>query len=297
MKLVRPFDVTDAVLLSSNVTETETQWSAAVTYAAADIVRGTGDNQHKLYLSLAGSNLNNVVTDTTKWQEIGASNRWEMFDSSPQSQTSYADVISVTLGITGLVDTLALQNVDAETARVVVTDAVEGVVYDQTFSMVSDSGITDWWAYFFEPIERVADLTVSDLPPYADATINVSLTDTGATVGCGVCLPGLSRSLGGTQWGGSVGIQDYSVKSTDDYGVATIVQRAYAKRGSFTCWVTSGQVDQVASLLAQYRATAILLIADDGYESSAIYGFIKDFNVEISYEDVSLCSIEFEGLA
>jgi hypothetical protein len=297
MKLIRPITITDSVLTGTNVAESETQWSAVTTYALAATVRGTGDNAHNMYMSLQASNLNHAVTETAWWQHIGSSNRYSMYDQSPQSQTTNADSIYAHFTVPGRIDSVGLQNVSASAVRVILTDAIDGVVYDETYSMVSTAGITDWYAYFFEPIERLTEITVTDLKPYANPTLEIYITETGATVACGLCVSGLSKDLGGTQWGGTVGIQDYSVKSVDDFGYATIVERAYSKTANFTSWINSGQFDTIYSTLATYRATPVLYVANDDFGATSIYGFFDDFQEELSYEDKSLVSLQIKGLA
>lgn len=299
MKLVRPHEITEAIIASNNVTDTETLWNSGTTYALDAIVRGTGANARKLFQSLQASNINHAVDEPSSawWIEIGPTNRWAMFDGSPQSQTSRTDSIDITFEPIGRVDSVGLENIDAETAQIIVTDSVEGVVYDETFNLVSDSGITDWWSYYFEPIERIATLSVTELPPYSDPEIRVILADTGETVSIGELVLGLSKHVGNTQWNGTVEIIDYSRKEVNDFGVATIIERSYAKRATFNVWVLAGHVDTIADLLARYRATPMLFVFDEDYGSTSIYGFIREWSIEIAYLDVSVLTIEIEGLA
>lgn len=300
MKIVRPIEVTDTVLTFSNVPETDyAAWASGTTYALGDRVLRLAANVHQIYESAAGSNVGHdpLTDDGTHWTLVGADNRWSMFDAVVQSQTTHADAIDATLAIPGRIDTVALLNLSATAVEVTLTDATDGVVYDKTFSLVSPSGITDWYAYFLEPIERLGDLILTDLPAaYANATLDVSITESGATVACGVLIPGLSKDVGGTQYGASLGIVDYSVKTADEFGNFGVVKRAFSRQANFQVFVANSYVDKLINLLSDYRATPILYIGDDDYTASAVYGFYKDFTVAISYPDVSVCSIELEGL-
>jgi hypothetical protein len=220
-----------------------------------------------------------------------------MFNGSIQSQTSRADSIDVSLASsTERLDSVALFNVDCATVRVTVTDATDGLVYDQTVNMVSDSGITDWYAYFFEPIIRIADYVFTELPPYLGATVRALLSDSGGTAKCGACVLGLSRAIGGTQYGASTGIQDYSIKQADDFGNYTILERAYNKRAVFQVIVENSLIDALQTLLAGYRATPVVYVGSDLYASTMVYGFYKDFSTVIAYPNESILSIELEGL-
>jgi hypothetical protein len=269
-------------------------YSAGTSYADGDIVISA--TTHRTYESLAGSNLGNALTDATKWTDIGPTNRWSMFDGSVTSQTSNPESIEVTIQTTGRIDSVALLNVDAVAVTVTMTDSVEGEVYDETFSLVSPSGIIDWYAYFFEPIERLADLYIGDLPPYAGAAIEVSLDGAGSTAKCGGLVLGLSKQIGETVYGSGVGIIDYSRKTVDAFGNYSVVERAFSKRANFTVNVPIGLTDQVQVLLSRYRAEPIVYVGADRFGSTLIYAFFKDFNVEIENPSFSVCTLQLEGL-
>jgi hypothetical protein len=297
MKLIRPVTVNDDVLNSSNVAESEAVYSAGTTYALNAIVRGnTTETAHRTFQSLVGSNVGNPLTDATKWLATGSTNRWKMFDGAVQSQTENANSIAVELQATGRVDSVALFNVSGVSATVTMTDATDGVVFDETFSLVSTNGITDWFAYFFEPIERLADLYVGDMPPYANAAIDVTISDTGGTAKCGALVMGLSKQIGVTQYGASVGIIDYSRKEANAFGEFVVTERAFSKRASFTVWSENGLVDQIQQLLAAYRATPIVYVGSAMFGSTLVYGFYRDGAVEIAYPTHSILSLTIEGL-
>jgi hypothetical protein len=252
---------------------------------------------HKVYESLQAANMGNYPPSSPAWWlDRGATNRWKMFDTSVTSQSSGTDEIDVSMLASGRVDTVALMNISAATARVMMTDATDGVVYDETQTLSSDSGITDWYAYFFEPIVRVTEALFSEMPPYANATIDITLTDTGSAVLCGAALLGLSREVGGTQYGASTGIQDYSVKQQDDFGNYTILERAFSKRAVLPIIVQNSIVDELGVILASYRASPTLYIGADEFSSTWIYGFYKDWSTVIQYTDHSICNLELEGL-
>lgn len=301
MKIVRPISILDAHLSSSSVAENDhAAWSAGTTYGLGDTRIYVVANTHWIVESLQAGNLGHTPTgedSDTWWLKVGATNRWKMFDGVIQSQTSAADEIAVTLtSATERVDSVALFNIDCASARVTVTDATDGVVYDETVNMVSDSGITDWYAYFFEPVTRIHDYVFTALPPYLAADIDVTLTDTGGTALCGACVIGLSRDIGSTQVGAQIGIQDYSVKQKDAFGNYSILERAYNKRAVFQVKVENTLIDEMQTILAGYRATPVVYVGTDEYASTMIYGFYKDFSTVIEYQDVSILSIELEGL-
>lgn len=254
---------------------------------------------HKIYESLQAGNIGHYPShadSATWWLDLGATNRWKMFDGAVQSQTTNADSIDVDILADGRVDSVALLNVSAASATVTMTDATDGVVFNETYPLVSDSGITDWYAYFFEAIVRLQDLVVDGLPPYANATIGVTLTDTGNIAKCGAMVLGFSKELGGAQFGLGVGITDYSVKQQDDFGNYTILERAFRKTSDMALVVQNSFIDQLQILLAQYRATPIVYVGVDDYGATVIYGFFKEFVINITYVEESICTLSLEGL-
>ncbi len=298
MKIVRPYTVLDAILTACSVPETDyTAYSSGTTYAAGALVMVVGTNIHKIYESLQAGNVgHDPATSATWWLDRGATNRWKMFDTLVNSQTVHSANITFTLAITGRVNSISFLNVYGSAIRVVATDATDGVVFDHTVNMQSNLGIIEWWSYFFETPEWNPDCLVTDLPTYTNLSIAVTITAISGLAKCGACIIGLTKELGDTQFGASVGIQDYSVKTRDTWGNYTILERAYNKRASFTVWVDNGLVDRLQSLLASYRAIPILYIGSDEFGSTAVLGFYKDFSINIAYSTYSVCTIEIEGL-
>ena len=92
---------------------TETAYNPATTYALGDTVYSAA--AHRCYESLAAGNLGNPLpvlpeTETTKWIDVGPTNRWAMFDLSRNTQTVAASPLTVVVapaedqhrGLTGL---------------------------------------------------------------------------------------------------------------------------------------------------------------------------------------------------
>jgi hypothetical protein len=297
MRIIRPFIVDDAAFVSSNIPETDyAAYSALTNYALGNRIISITANSHLIYESLANGNLGNPLSDTTKWLLVGNTNRWKPFDNSVQSQASMPDIMEYELVIDERMDSVVFLNVSAATARIQMTDAIDGVVYDETYNLVSTSGINDWYAYFFEPIVRLTDLAVTDLSPYVNSTINITLEDSGNDVLLGALIMGLQRNVGKTLYGAKVGITDYSVKTQDSFGNYEVLQRSYRKRSEMTVSIQSALVDELQIILAGLRAIPSVYIGTSTYSSTVIFGFFRDFDVTIEYPTHSLLTINLEGL-
>lgn len=288
------------------VADSYAEWDAATTYSLGQRVTSSvfGDRT-RTYESIQAGNLNHHATDPAWWLDIGPNNRWAMFDQVIGSKTVANDEIKVSFRSLGLpgsfevgrVDSVALLNVSATSAQIVSYDyRTATTVYDQTFSLIDGSGITDWYAYFYEDATYLRELIVLDLPPVSNPLITITLANPGGEVSIGAVIAGQQRDLGGTQYGASIGITDYSKKEADEFGGYSIVERAFSKRGRFTVMTENERVPALIDLAAQYRATPVVWVGSDAMAFTALYGFYKDFNVEIAYPTMSVCTLDIEGL-
>lgn len=268
-------------------------WAGGTTYGEDD--RALDAANRLEYVSLQAGNLNHPLTDTAWWYPL-PSNRWAMFDQVNGTATRARDSLTVTIDLEGRIDSIALFNVSAATVQITVSTGADGIIHDETINMASDSGVTDWFAYFFEEIIRRSDLVRLNLPFYANPAVTVTLSDPGSEVSCGTLVLGAARELGAAQYGASIGITDFSKKEADDFGNYVIIPRAFSRRGRFTVWTGNTQVEALLSLMGDYRATPVVWIGEENMAVTALFGFYKDFNVEIAYPTVSVCTLEIEGL-
>lgn len=306
MKIIRPTAITDAMLVSSDVPEDDyAAYNGGTTYAlGANVISTT---THRIYESLQSGNVGHALpvppeTQTDWWLDVGATNRWAMFDQIVQTQTVNEDQIEVVLR-PGRIDAIALLNIDAASYRVQVTSGLSSpdeVVYDSgTVALEEQKNITDWYEYFFEPTSiRTADVVLTDLPPYTNGTVIVTLSAPTADVKLGVLIVGLARDIGEMAWAPNVGINDYSVKTVDAFGSATVTERAFSKRMSCEVKVENDAVDFVLRTLSGYRAVPLVWIGDETqtFTSTIVYGFFKSFDIVIASPAFSLCNLELEGL-
>ena len=299
MKLIRPINITDSILVSSNVTEDDfPEWDSSTTYNIGDkvIVIST----HRIYESLTDSNTGNDPTtdDGTNWLNIGATNRYKAFDETISDQVVNTTSITYEFDPGSLVNAIAMFNLDAADVDITVTDPEEGVVYEENVSLIDNSAVTNWWGYFFEPVVRSSEFVRFDLPNYASATVSVSVNvDIGETAKVGQIVIGNQKSLGLTTYGTSIGIQDYSTKDNDNFGNAIITERRFAQLVDYDVKLTTGSVRDVQKTLAGFRATPIVYSGtEDGAYGDLVYGYYRNFGINISGPAFSDATIEVEGL-
>lgn len=299
MKLIQAQTITDSTLTSSSVAETDhSAWSSVTTYAEDDYVIVTTPNVHKIYKSKQNSNTNHdPVTDTTAtwWSDEGSTNRWKMFNTTIQQQTEKAGGFNVVITPGEIVTGLAAVNVDCAEITVLMTDPTEGTVFNQTYSMISDSGITSWYDYFFTPITRDSDLAVLGLPPYSAAVITVTFTDTG-TAKCGALVIGTTQTIGDSQYGAGFGIIDYSTKTTSAAGDVTVTAGSYSDTADIDVVITTERFAQVKKILTDARTVPSVWVTEEDTDGTIIYGYFREFQILMLNPTVSLTTLYIEGL-
>lgn len=297
LAVVKPIAVTPSMLISTDVPETDyAEWAAGTTYAIGDRVIVAA--QHKIYQSAVASNVGkNPATDSAAWLEAGATNRWKPYDKSVSSQVVQADAISYRIKPGQAVTSVGVLNITGGTSlRVRVIDPTFGTVYDKTVSLSRTPLAPGWWMWFFGERRAPTQALLQDLPSYPGADILIDITGT-AELAVGVILIGQVRQFAlGVKMGARIGIQDYSRKERSEFGDMLLVERAFAKRASFSLLLTADEVDSFHQFLSEVRATPCLWIGSRRYESTTLYGFYKSFDIVIPYFSYSDCDLELEGL-
>lgn len=294
MRYIVPTVIADSMLVSSSIPETDhAAWSAATAYAlGARVIRTT---THSIYERLvAGTTSTPPEGDAVNWVRVGPTNRWAMLDNAVGSTTEATGSITVTLQ-PGVVRGLALLDMSVEAVTIVMTVSGTEVYRREIQPIGTQEDCDDWYTYFFESVQRRGMLIATDLPPYAEGLITITATGAGA-ISIGSCVLGAMYALGETLADVSIGITDYSRKTTDDYGVVQVAERAFSKRMSLSVTLPTNTVDVATSRLARVRARPAVWIASERLDSLIVYGFIKDWAVAIPGQVLSTCHLEIEGL-
>lgn len=224
-----------------------------------------------------------------------------MFDLFVSTATSALNSLTVVVRPGVFINSLALINVKANVITVTIRDGVSGPIVYENSAGLSGVDVTNWYDYFFsDPLLKRTQIVFSQIPQYTNAHITLTLSGAdGETVSIGSMIYGDLASLGGTQYGASAGIVDYSVKQTDEFGNISFVERAYSKRLSAEFFIQNSELNKVQNYLYSIRATPAVWVASDDptfEEALIIYGFMKDFSTVIAYPSHSMCNIEIEGL-
>jgi len=297
MRVIKSIETTDAILTYSNILEDEHPfWGDDTSYNALDRVI----YEHKIYERIvAGTTPTPPNLDQSNWLDLGATNKYRMFDNIMSSVSSRVGGIQFTLTPNQVVNGIALLNVNASTVRVVMNDPVEGVVYDQTRELRSSSEVTDYFSYFFAPLVSLTDLNTAvflDLPSKPTATITVYISSGAALVEVGEVVYGIQSIIGRTNYGTSIGIKSYSRKDIDEFGKVTVVKRKNSKYCEYDVDIDNTNLVFVQRLFQDIDSVPCVFIGNPDMEELIVYGFYSDFKSTISFPTVSKCTLRVEGL-
>lgn len=226
MNVIPPIDINDANFTSSTIPELDpnsdpTEWNSATSYTSGDYASVFLD--HAVYQALVdntnvppGPNVDagsEGVGDT--WQLIRPTNKWAMFDLENSTESTADGKITVRITPGRVVGAVAAFNVNASTITITQTDPQDGVVYQKSVSTQDNTGVTNWYRYYYEPIKSISEFVVDDLPAYINSYIDVTFENntnnpffTGATASNTTCKLFYNKALSGS-----------SVPATSDFAL------------------------------------------------------------------------------
>lgn len=295
LSVLLPTEITNTKFVSSTIAETEyPAHSTSATYGIGDRVISTVT--HRIYESAKASNLNKDPTDvnnrvgtTIWWIDIGATNRWKMFDTQISSQSSVASPLTVVL-TPGAINAIYLAGIDADTLQVSIKDQVGGsVVFTKTVTL-EDSAPPDYYEYFFSPFRTQTDVLVDSIPPYANPEVTITLTKSSGKVLCGACVLGDLRPVAETLLGAKSSPKTFSYVKINDAGEAEIKRRRAAKDMTLSGIIDLEEANRVTDTAMDLLDVPAFWIAsgDPRFAGLRAYGLGK---IEIGYDYPTKCSL------
>lgn len=302
MKTIVPIAITPARLTSSNVAEAD---YAAYNGSTAYVTGNRVIYNHHIWEALASTTGTTPGAETTlpkKWLDLGATNRYKMFDKQTETAwvigqvTENANSIDVTIAPGLVVDSIGFVGLDGTSVQVIMTDPIDGVVYNTTSSIV-DYGASDWWEYFFKPFSRNDSLTLFDLPSYGSATIRVIISYTSSVAKCGMLVIGQRYDVGSAVYGTGIGYTSFSLTEVDDFGNVTIRRRGSKKYVDFDVRVDNTRVNDVTRTLDRLKDTPTIYSGEDSYNGvTIVMGLYDNLYTTIANPAVSEMNLTVRGL-
>lgn len=115
-------------------------------------------------------------------------------------------------------------------------------------------------------------------------------------------IVGNSETIGQSQLNSSFNIIDYTKKTVDEFGNVTLIQRPYRETYDVKILIPSYRISEIYEKLVSIRNTPCLWIPapdsrDYSYGFLTVYGFFKDFSIDIDYPEYVFCSLTIESIS
>jgi len=231
----------------------------------------------------------------------------DMFDGYVETQTETADQISQSFDVSDCNAVVCLNNYGISCQLEVVDNDVPETYFDETISLIRDN-VADWWDYFFAPCRICRDV-VFYFESKTNATATITINYSGGTAKCGMCLPGVAEDVGKTRYGLEVGINDYSIIDTNDFGATYFSVGSWAKKANTKIIIPNTSMNSVYRKFVENRGLAAVFdlnnYDDDiddghtslsGYQALIIYGFFESFDPIIPGPNISTTDVDIVGM-
>lgn len=274
-------------------------YSGGATYALGDLVQD--NTNHLIYESLVGSNLGNALTDTTKWLEIGPTNKWAMFDTLRNTPASSPVPITVVITPGERIDSVGIVGLIANELEITLTSTLGGgAVFTETIDL-NTRDVGNWYQYFFEPFSAQPSVVRFNIPPYTDGVLTITATASSGNVEIGAVVIGMQEYIGAIQYDAESDVLNYSSVTRDFAGgTSSMVQRRNVPRTLQQVFIDKSRVNRIRAFRDAYGGTPVLWsglddMDTDGYfEALLILGFYKRFTINVRHPETAVLSLELE---
>lgn len=281
--VIDPITLTESMLTSHSVAESESTYNPATTYAADDVVLYDATTLgHDSFRSLQGSNTGNTPVKWPEtsvwWYDLGKTNRWQMFDLTTNAQTTGASPMTFTLEPGQPVTAIGLDRVEGDTVRI----QIAGTSYDRTIK-TNVRDVTGFYTFYTAKHRYRRAITAFDLPGLVEnPVITVTITNSEGDAKCGGVVIGQAVELGSGQGGSTLRINSYSLFERDSIETnrVRLQDRGSFREANVQAFVRQGKLNLLSNLLTELDSTPTFWagtheIDHAWYETFIIRGVIK----------------------
>ena len=300
LRLAVAFPIGEANLLHSSLPEDDhPAWAVGTSYLLeAQVMR-----DHWRYECIQAHQGQDPAGDTLQqyWIRLGATNQWRPFDKFITDQAIGEAGVALVYRLNQLqepVSAVTCFGLAGSEITLTVTDPTDGVVYAKTISLVDTSFVIDAFTYCFEPHRMRSEAVFNEIPPYAQASYEISLTSPDVVPKIGQIVLGREYDIGEALFGTSFGIDDYSTAERDQWGNMEIVERPFAKVVDYRARVPTEQGRRIAIVLEENRAKPVVVFGgeDSDQIGVTVYGKLSDWTISTGDPIESELRLKVEGL-
>lgn len=311
MKVIPPTTITAAMLTGSSIAEPdasvgESVWVSGATYPTVGtlvILTSTHRTYYKLTTNVSTNLTVSPSINTVDWIDVGATNRWAMFDTNRTSGSLSNVDVTVTLtpsaSTTARINSIAIVGCIANSVTINITSGGSNV-YSKTTSLVTRN-TTGWYKYFYGTYTYKASVVLFDLPPIINSVITLTFDMPAVNGVIGNIIIGNFIELGDIQKGISLEALNFSKIDRDSYGNSVLVPRRSVPRTVQKVMIPKTSVNRLIAARDLLNATPALWagVTDNSsvfFEPLLILGIYKEFSISMDYPDHAIVSLQLEEM-
>lgn len=257
MILLEPIQITDSILTSHSVVESESAWDSETEYSQGD-ERKFGSN-HDLFRSKINSNTGNTPVvypdETAYWYHIGKTNKHNAFDLNTNIQTVGASPMTFVIEPDQVATAVYFDNFEADTIQVDVSNSG----YARS-SKGRTRDVLNYYGFGFNENRFKSSVAFFDLPAgLTNPVITVTITRNDGDVKLGGFAVGKHYVLGvDDSEGTAYNRLSFSEFGRDDFGNIRLTPRAGASKASVDMEVEANKMDFIISKLTAIDAQVMV---------------------------------------
>lgn len=210
-----------------------------------------------------------------KWEFLGTTNRFKMFDQFASTQTVNPEKIEVS--ITAIEsDGLYLGNLDAFNVTIQVIDNTSlEVIETAEYELYPD--VLDWQDYFYGKWidNRITRIVYERTTLTRDISYLVTIDNGNNDAKCGIFMPGSLEDFGYAKFRVELGIEDYSTIKKDTSTGATYVEKGnFAKVLGFDIFTPTSTIERIYDMLTRLSGTPIVT-TQSNFGLYSVYGYFQ----------------------
>ena len=218
-------------------------YSGATAYVAGDrVINAASHLQYRALVNSTGA----ALSDDTKWELDGATNRWRAFDILRNTKAIGPSGTSFTITPGKRVDAVGLAGLVADS--VTVTVKVEGLVKWAHAEPLTTRNTLTWSDYFFGAFERRSVTALFDIPKYSGAEITITFTRVGGDVEIGGIWVNEAVYLGELETEPGVDRRNFSTIDRSSTGEIVLIRRQTKPQNRWVVFCPKPRLAKVKAL-------------------------------------------------
>lgn len=196
-----------------------------------------------------------------------------------------------------VIDTIAIGYYSAETLRIELLDASEEIIWSVEETQSPNEDVEDYYTYIYSLYTTEVDRAkVYKLPTGLGVNIRITMTPIGTTdtASCGYLIGGTAVSMGETLYGVDFSFESYSVKTTDAFGITTIIKRGIQDLVDFETVIDAASMAnikrKVKTIYGEVLAFIVDPTEDSRYDNLVTLGTVDNVSVTLDNPVQSIMS-------